>query len=100
MRTPLTIVILIRNRLKILGEQVESIRQLDALEQVVPAIIIDDNDSPYYTYNFATPLIETFYMPLRVMRGVRPGKSAAINTAVGFATSDFLAFLDDQLNSV
>jgi len=69
----------------------------DTLEQVAPAIIGADNDSTDDTYNFAPSLIKTFPTPLRVLRVVRPGQSTAINAAVGLATSDILAFLDDDV---
>jgi len=97
MKTLLTIVIPTRNRVQILGELLESIRQLEALEQVWPAVLIADNDSNDDTYNFVTSLIKTFPTSLRVLRVVKPGKSAAINAAVGSATGDFLAFLDDDV---
>jgi len=95
--TLLTIVIPTRNRVQILGELLESIRQLNALHQVDPAVIIADNDSNDDTYNYVTSQIKAFPTKLQIMRVVKPGKSAAINAAVRSATGEFLAFLDDDV---
>lgn len=93
----LTIVIPTKNRGKILGELLESLRRLDSLEGMGPEVIVADNDSNDDTYNFATSVATDFPTTIRVLKISRPGKSAAINAAVKAATGDVLAFLDDDV---
>jgi len=93
----LTIVIPTKNRAKILGELLGSLRRLDGLDRIGPEVIVADNDSNDDTYNFVAAVATDFPATMRVIKVVRPGKSAAINAAVKSASGDVLAFLDDDV---
>ena len=93
----LTIIIPTKNRAQILTQLLESIRQLDEVDTIRPEVIIADNDSNDDTYNYAASVEADFPTTIRVLKVVKPGKSAAINAAVKSASGDVLAFLDDDV---
>ena len=93
----LTIVIPTKNRAKILGELLGSLRRLDGMDRIHPEVIVADNDSNDDTYNFVAAVATDFPAAIRVLKVVKPGKSAAINAAVKSASGDVLAFLDDDV---
>ena len=93
----LTIVIPTKNRAKILGELLDSLRRLDGLDRIGPEVIVADNDSNDETCNFVAAVATDFPAAIRVIKVVKPGKSAATNAAVKLASGDVLAFLDDDV---
>jgi glycosyltransferase involved in cell wall biosynthesis len=93
----LSIIIPTRNRVQILTELLESIRQLDDVGTIRPEVIVADNNSNDDTYNLAASLAINFPTTLRVLKVVRPGKSAAMNEALRTAQGEYLAFLDDDV---
>ena len=87
----LTIVIPTKNRAKILGELLGSLRRLDGLDRIGPEIIVADNDSTDDTYNFVAAVATDFPAKIQVIKVAKPGKSAAINAAVKLARGEVLA---------
>jgi glucosyl-dolichyl phosphate glucuronosyltransferase len=93
----LTIVIPTKNRAKIIGELLGSLRRLDGLDRIGPEIIVADNDSTDDTYNFVAAVATDFPAAIQVIKIAKPGKSAAINAAAKLARGEVLAFLDDDV---
>jgi glucosyl-dolichyl phosphate glucuronosyltransferase len=93
----LSIIIPTRNRVQILTQLLQSIGQLDGLDRIRPDVIVTDNNSRDDTYDCVNSTTKDFPAPLRIIRVERPGKSAAANDAVKSATSDLIAFLDDDV---
>jgi GT2 family glycosyltransferase len=93
----LTIIIPTKDRVQILSELLESIKALAELDGINLEIIVADNGSEDPTFEEVTSLVENFPAPLKVIKVLRPGKSAAANEAVKSANGDFLAFLDDDV---
>jgi glycosyltransferase involved in cell wall biosynthesis len=93
----LTIIIPTKNRVQILTQLLESIRQLDDVGMIRPEVFVADNNSNDDTYNFAASLANNFPTTIRVLKVGRPGKSAAINDALCLAGGDYVAFLDDDV---
>jgi len=93
----LTIIIPTKDRVQILTQLLEIIRQLDDVGTIRPEVIVADNNSNDDTYNFAASLANNFPTTIRVLKVVRPGKSAAMNDALRLAGGDYVAFLDDDV---
>jgi len=93
----LSIIISTKNRVRPLGELLESLRGVADIGAIRPEVIVADNDSSDGTYDVAVSTAKDFPTTIRVLKLVRPGKSAAINDAVKSATGDVLAFLDDDV---
>lgn len=93
----LTIIIPTKNRVQILAQLLESIRQLEDIGTIHPEVIVADNNSADDTYNFAASLANNFPTTIRVLKVVKPGKSAAINEALRTAQAEYVAFLDDDV---
>jgi GT2 family glycosyltransferase len=93
----LTIIIPTKDRRVILSQLLDSIKQLAAIDRVLPEIIVADNNSQDDTYEYLTATAGRFPTRLRPLRVLRAGKSAAINDAVEMATGNVLAFLDDDV---
>ena len=94
----LSIIIPTKNRERCLSELLESLRRVaGSFGAIRSEIIVADNGSDDGTYNFTANLAKDFPIALRVLRVVRPGKSAAINDAVKAADGDVYAFLDDDV---
>lgn len=93
----LSIIIPTKNRVKLLTQLLESIKQLDGMDEVRPDVIVADNDSDDGTYGYVSSMVGAFPAAIRILKVRRPGKSAAINDAVKSATGDVLAFLDDDV---
>jgi GT2 family glycosyltransferase len=92
-----TIIIPTKDRAQILAELLDSIVQLEAIERILPEIIVADNDSRDNTYEHVNATARCFPTTMRALKVPRPGKSAAINDAVHAATGNLLAFLDDDV---
>lgn len=93
----LSIIVPTKNRARFLGELLESLRELPEIAAIRPEIIIAENGSDDGSYALATQIAKIFPTTLRVLRVLKPGKSAAINAAVKSASGDILAFLDDDV---
>jgi len=93
----LTIIIPTKDRAPILSKLLESIRRLEALEQLRPEIIVSDNNSQDGTRQLVQVIAKSFPLAIRLLTVSKPGKSAAMNAAVRVATGDMLAFLDDDV---
>jgi glycosyltransferase involved in cell wall biosynthesis len=93
----LTIIIPTKNRRMILGQLLQSIRQLTGIDRIFPEIIVADNNSRDDTYDHVAAIGPCFPARIRPMRALRDGKSAAINDAVEKSTGEALAFLDDDV---
>src|SRR3990170_2971316 len=92
-----TIIIPTKNRADVLSQLLESIEQLEAVDGIVPEIIVADNDSQDDTYDRVNRTTKCFRTRVRTVKVTRPGKSAAINDALKMATGDVVAFLDDDV---
>jgi glycosyltransferase involved in cell wall biosynthesis len=92
-----TIIIPTKDRCDALSELLDSIERLDAVDGIVPEIIVADNDSQDDTCEHVEAKASCFRAPVRTVKVTRPGKSAAINDALKVATGDVLAFLDDDV---
>ena len=93
----LTIVIPTKDRLPLLTQLLASIRALDDAEKCNIEVIVSDNNSNDNTYDYVSSLAADYPTTLRLLKVIRPGKSAAINDAAKAATGDVLAFLDDDV---
>jgi len=80
-----------------LSHLLDSIQQLTAIDRIVPEIIVADNNSRDDTYAYLTRIAGSFPTPIRFLRVLRGGKSAAINDAALLSTGNVLAFLDDDV---
>ena len=92
-----TIIIPTKDRREMLSHLLDSIQQLTAIDRIVPEIIVADNNSRDDTYEYLTRIAGSFPTPIRFLRVLRGGKSAAINDAVLLSTGNVLAFLDDDV---
>jgi glucosyl-dolichyl phosphate glucuronosyltransferase len=93
----LTIIIPTKDRVQILIELLESIQALADLNRIHLELIVADNGSEDSTFEAVASLAQNFPVPLKVIKVLRPGKSAAANEAVKIADGEFLAFLDDDV---
>ena len=93
----LSIIVPTKNRVRRLGELLESLRKLADIARIRPEVVIADNGSDDGTYDFAANAAKDFPVTLLAVSVARPGKSAAINDAVKTANGDCLAFLDDDV---
>ena len=93
----LSIIIPTKNRVRPLGDLLESLRGVADIGAIRPEVVVADNDSSDGTYDVAVATAKDFPTTIRVLKVARPGKSAAINDAVKSATGDVLAFLDDDV---
>ena len=92
-----TIIIATKDRCEILSQLLHSVEQLDDIERIRPEIIVADNDSRDGTSQWLKGSGPCFAAKIRVLRVLRPGKSAAINDAVRMSTGNVLAVLDDDV---
>lgn len=92
-----TIIIPTRNRADSVAKLLASIRQLEALAELRPEIIVSDNDSDDDTSQKLETMAKCFPVALRKIKTQKPGKSAAINQALRIAQGSTLAFLDDDV---
>ena len=92
-----TIIIPTRDRREILSQLLDSIKQLAAIDRILPEIVVADNDSQDDTYEYLLATLRCFPTKIRILRIRRAGKSAAINDAVQISTGNILAFLDDDV---
>jgi GT2 family glycosyltransferase len=92
-----TIIIPTKDRAQVLSRLLHSIEQLEAIERILPEIIVADNDSRDNTYERVNAMARCFPTSIRVLKVRRRGKSAAINDAVRAAAGNVLAFLDDDV---
>jgi glycosyltransferase involved in cell wall biosynthesis len=92
-----TVIIPTKNRADALSRLLDSIEQLDAIDGILPEIIVADNDSRDDTYERVSAAGACFRTPLKAIKVTRPGKSAALNDAAKASTGDILAFLDDDV---
>jgi GT2 family glycosyltransferase len=92
-----TIIIPTKDRREMLSHLLDSIQQLTAIDRIVPEIIVADNNSRDDTYEYLTGIAGSFPTPIRFLRVLRGGKSAAINDAVLLSAGNVLAFLDDDV---
>jgi len=93
----LTIIIPTKDRVQILNQLLDSVRNLDDIGRIRPEIIVSDNDSRDNTFEHVNSVAQDFPTTIRVIKVLRGGKSAAINDAVHAASGDVLAFLDDDV---
>ena len=80
-----------------LTQLLASIRALDDAEKCNIEVIVSDNNSNDNTYDYVSSLAADYPTTLRLLKVIRPGKSAALNDAAKAATGDVLAFLDDDV---
>jgi GT2 family glycosyltransferase len=92
-----TIIIPTKDRAQILAQLLTSIEQLEAIERILPEIIVADNDSQDNTYEHVNSKARCFPTTIRALKVRRPGKSAAINDAARAAAGYVLVFLDDDV---
>jgi glucosyl-dolichyl phosphate glucuronosyltransferase len=92
-----TIIIPTKDRAQVLAQLLDSIVQLQAIERILPEIIVADNDSRDNTYEHVNATARCFPTTMRALKVARAGKSAAINDAVHAAAGNVLAFLDDDV---
>ena len=92
-----TIIIPTRDRREILSQLLDSIKQMAAINRILPEIVVADNNSQDDTYKYLLVALRFFPTKIRILRIRRPGKSAAINEAVRISTGNVLAFLDDDV---
>jgi GT2 family glycosyltransferase len=92
-----TIIIPTRDRREILSQLLDSIKQLEEIERILPEVIVADNDSRDGTYDYVEAMVRSYPTTMAVLRVLRAGKSAAINEAVRVSTGNLLAFLDDDV---
>ena len=92
-----TIIIPTRDRREILSQLLDSIKQLAAINRILPEIVVADNNSQDDTYEYLLVTLRCFPTKTRILRIRRAGKSAAINDAVKISTGNILAFLDDDV---
>lgn len=92
-----TIIIPTRDRREILSQLLDSIKQLAAINRILPEIVVADNNSQDDTYEYLLVTLRCFPTKTRILRIRRAGKSAAINDAVQISTGNILAFLDDDV---
>ena len=92
-----TIIIPTKDRREMLSHLLDSIQQLTAIDRIVPEIIVADNNSRDDTYEYLARIAGSFPTPIRFLRVLRGGKSAAINDAALLSTGNVLAFLDDDV---
>jgi GT2 family glycosyltransferase len=92
-----TIIIPTKDRREMLSHLLDSIQQLTAIDRIMPEIIVADNNSRDDTYAYLTRIAGSFPTPIRFLRVLRGGKSAAINDAALLSTGNVLAFLDDDV---
>lgn len=93
----LSIIIPSKDRVSILSELLQSLCALEPSHRIRTEIIVADNASRDQTFACVTSLAKDFPAPLKIIKVLRAGKSAAINEAVKIATGDLLAFLDDDV---
>ena len=93
----LTIIIPTKDRVQILDQLLDSVKQLVDIDRIRPEIVVADNDSRDNTFEHVNSVARDFPTTIRVLKVPRGGKSAAINDAVHAATGDVLAFLDDDV---
>jgi GT2 family glycosyltransferase len=93
----LSIIIPTKNRREALAELIESIRQSVGLEPLQPEIIVGDNESSDGTWPMLEREAGAFPTPFRIIKVRRPGKSAVLNEAIGIASGEILAFVDDDV---
>lgn len=93
----LSIVIPTKNRVKILAQLLESIKQLDPMDGLRFEVVVADNGSEDGTDAYVNSIVDSFPASIRLVKIGRPGKSAAVNDAVRSAAGDMLAFLDDDV---
>jgi GT2 family glycosyltransferase len=92
-----TIIIPTRDRREILSQLLDSIKQLAAIDRILPQIIVADNNSQDDTYDYLLTTLGHFPTKIRILRIRRAGKSAAINDALQISTGNIMAFLDDDV---
>jgi glycosyltransferase involved in cell wall biosynthesis len=92
-----TIIIPTKNRADVLSQLLKSIEQLDAVDGILPEIIVADNNSQDDTYDRVKATAGCCRATVRAVKVSRPGKSAALNEALKLATGDVVAFLDDDV---
>jgi GT2 family glycosyltransferase len=92
-----TIIVPSKDRREVLAQLLDSIRQLDRIEQVLPEVVVADNNSRDDTYGYVEATARCFPTTIRPLRVLRAGKSAAINDAVRVSTGNVLVFLDDDV---
>jgi glycosyltransferase involved in cell wall biosynthesis len=92
-----TVIIPTKDRVQILRQLLDSIKQLDEIDRIRPEIIVCDNDSRDNTLEHVNSVAMDFPTTMRTLKVSRGGKSAAINQAVQAATGKVLAFVDDDV---
>ena len=92
-----TIIIPTRDRREILSQLLDSIKQMAAINRILPEIVVAHNNSQDDTYKYLLVALRFFPTKIRILRIRRPGKSAAINEAVRISTGNVLAFRDDDV---
>jgi len=93
----LSIIVPSKDRAAILCELMDSLRLLEPSDRISPEIIVADNGSKDSTFERVKSLAGNFPAPLKIIKVLRSGKSAAVNEAVKSATGALLAFLDDDV---
>ena len=92
-----TIIIPTKDRAQILAQLLGSLEQLEAIDRILPEIIVADNDSHDNTYEDVNSKPGCFPTTIRALKVRRPGKSAAVNDAARAAAGNVLIFLDDDV---
>lgn len=97
MAITLSIIIPTRNRARMVQNLLNSIKEVNELDNVKPQIIVADNNSQDDTIKLLHTMAKSFPLPLTVLMVERLGKSAVMNEAARLAHGDVLAFLDDDV---
>jgi GT2 family glycosyltransferase len=93
----LSILIPTKDRCQCLGELLDSLQRSRALEAIRPEIVVGDNGSSDRTWQLLNEKPARSLVPLKILKVTRAGKSAVLNDAIGIATGEILAFLDDDV---
>jgi GT2 family glycosyltransferase len=95
--TKFSLIIPTRDRRQQIIALLESITQLHDFARINPEVIVGDNGSQDDTWASLQEKTKNFPVPLRLLQVPLPGKSRVLNQAIGLATGDILAFLDDDV---
>ena len=97
MKIRLSIIIPTKDRAPALAQLLASLNRLNGLIELRPEIIVADNDSHDETTAIVQGAARELQTEVKMIKTIRPGKSAALNDALKIATGDYLAFLDDDV---
>ena len=95
--TTFSILIPTKDRQRQITRLLDSVKSLTGLERIRPEIIVGDNGSGDRTWKILQQVSRDFPVPLRLFQIAAPGKCKILNEAIRIASSEILAFLDDDV---